>query len=34
MGFNPIEVVDKFAPEEIDKGPIAFARRVGFRRRY
>jgi hypothetical protein len=23
MGFNPIEVVDKFAPEDMDKGPIA-----------
>jgi hypothetical protein len=31
MGFNPIEVVDKFAPEDMDKGPIAVLNLLKFK---
>lgn len=31
MGFNPIEVVDKFAPEDMDTGPIAVLNLLKFK---
>jgi hypothetical protein len=31
MSFNPIKVVDKFAPEDMDKGPIAVLNLLKFK---